>query len=260
MHKLPQITDEYESRLLDEYTDLYFELKREESDIPHIPYTCCKRFPRMRENNNRYGACMCKRQQRVRDNSRDRLRHIQNICFNKRDSMIPQYFLSKISSSLKGRNAISNARKREVCRKISILIDCELMDCKNISDLIYSYASKDYMYAYEYLYDRNVCLLFTIEVNSFSYLEYTQGGWSILPEESYTWVPSGLPPIVTVEEYHVSLSGKVECFPVDISRHKNSKECGYKKCVVCDYAKFHHGFTLYKNKDSLLSYIVCKLK
>lgn len=240
MHKLPQITDEYESRLLDEYTDLYFELKREESDIPHIPYTCCKRFPRMRENNNRYGACMCKRQQRVRDNSRDRLRHIQNICFNKRDSILPPYFLSKISSSPKGRNAISNACKREVCRKLSISIDCDLMDCKNISELIYEYASKDYMYAYEYLWDRKVCLLFTIEVNSFSSLES--------------------PPIVTVEEYHVSLSGKVECFPVDISRHKNSKECGYKKCVVCDYAKFHHGFTLFKNKDDLLSYFEDKLK
>lgn len=252
MHKLPPITYEYEPELLDEYTDIYFDLKQVDSDpfYNHYSfYNCCIRNRRRYPNQ----ICDCKLREKRIDSQRKRMKHIQKICFNHLDSIIPPYFLTAISRSPKGRKEISKAYTKHIIRQIEESIDCDLMDCKNIARIICSYMNEEYMYAIHKLFDRNVCILFTIKTTT--KLDYTEGGWSVLPfgEKSYTWESFGYPQIIKAEEYSV-LDGKLICFPINIKLH-NNKKCGFRQCCVCEYLKKYAVYTIYTNKNALLQYI-----
>jgi hypothetical protein len=125
-----------EEELIDEYTELYFEIKNEERYENIYNCRCRRRYNRKREKYN----CYCKESKAILEYKRRRLKHISNTCFNRLESIIPSYYIEEIIRSKKGRDSIIKSYDKYITKNIEDCIDCDLMDCKNIAPIIYSYA------------------------------------------------------------------------------------------------------------------------
>ena len=145
MFKLPPINNEYESNIIDEYTEYFFMLK-EENEYRERSYLSYHSRYSYRYNdlyNNRRNSYYS----RI-DELNYRLNYLREVCFNKRESIIPPYFIKKITQTKKYYSVMEKQYTNYIKSIIQEKIDCYLMDTKNMSNIIYEYGSKEIMYNY----------------------------------------------------------------------------------------------------------------
>jgi hypothetical protein len=262
MYKLPPITNDYESELLDTYTEYYFILK-ERSDINNISYYY--------KNRNKYRypyKCNCERRypyrctcispdERYYNDINIQLKHISQVCFNKRESIIPFYYINRIINTKEYQRVLKKHYSFMVRSTIEDCIDCYLMDCKNIASIIFSYSNKHLLY--NYYCNNKVYYIITHEIDCLKllnwYIPYSLINNDNVKNNSkkiYTWEQIE-PPIVQIEElikipdYKTNFTiddSKIESKIIDINnKYKNI----YNKIIV---EKHSHTLT-FERKMSL---------
>jgi len=237
--RLPPITEDYESDLIDKYTELYFELK----EIQREEYIGIDFIRNSRRNRSRwdYRHSRIRKLERlhkrtIRLQKEEQLECIRRRCFNKRDSIIPPYYIQLLTvSEPDGYKACQSSYDKHITRVISDAIDCDLMDCNNISKLIYSY-TKDTL-VYSFFSRNNTHIIFTHVCHS----SFVHSG--------------GVYPIIKMEEVQRLPDETFAYFSIH-PMHSTLDECDSSLCYICmANNRLMWRYTYYTDKNSILKEI-----
>jgi len=249
MLKLPPISNDYEQNILDEYTEYYFILKEKQNTDYYYYYHNHKMIDKLLYS----------------------LNYLSSICFNKRDRIIPPYFINKITKNKKCFSIIEKQYTKYIQSIIAKQIDCHLMDTKNIANIIYNYGCKELMYNY-YKYgigSNKRCIIITHIIDNPILLDYyvpydnkeTRDYEEYKKDESkkiYLWKYKK-PEIYKIDEIIFNNTNDKITFNTVDNKEYNCIDL-YSKMVETENYKYKCSITEKIIKDVFSSYLSCNFQ